>query len=78
MKHAWGRREVHTCYCWENVREITIGRPGRTWMIVKWIYRKRTGGQWLKFGGLNVGPAVVTCESGDENYGFLKCGGFLD
>jgi len=47
-------------------------------MILIWIFRKENWEHGLDFGGSGVGRAVVSCKSGDENYGSIKRGVFLD
>jgi len=50
MKHAWGSGEVHTVFCWRNLREgdhlEDPGVYGR--LILKLIFRKWDGSMdWI-------------------------------
>ena len=56
-----------------------LWRPRRRWsVILRWIFRKWDVGYGLDRAGSGWGQVAGTCEYGNEPWGSIKCGEFLD
>ena len=80
MWHVRRKGEVCTRLWWGNLRE------GDHWgdqdvdgrIILSWILRKWEGVVGTGWGWLRIGTGAGACEYGNELWGSIKCGEFLD
>jgi len=73
-----GRGEVYTEFWWGNLRERNhLEEPGLDGRIIlRWILGK--WGHGLDRAGSELGQVAGPCECGNEPWGSIKCGEFLD
>jgi hypothetical protein len=71
---------VHAGFWWGNLREEyhlkDPGVDGR--IILKWIFNKRDGEHGLARSGSGQAQMAGSCEYGDEPWGFINAGNFLN
>jgi hypothetical protein len=67
-------------FWWGNLRERDHsedpGVDGR--IILRWIFRKLDVGVWTELISFRIGQVAGACECGNESWGSIKCGKFLD
>jgi len=71
---------VYTGFWWGNLGERDqLGYPGvEGRIILKWIFDKWDGEAWTGLLWLRIGTGGGCFECGNEHYGTIKCGEFLD
>ena len=71
--------EGYTGLWWVKRERDHLGDPGVDGRIIlRWIVRKWDAGYGLDRTGTGEGQVAGTCECGDEPWGSIKCGEFLD
>jgi hypothetical protein len=80
MWHVWGATEVHICFWWGELMErahledLGIDRI----IILKCIFWRWVGKHEMDCYGSGYGLAEGMCKFGNENWGSIKGGEFLD
>ena len=80
MAHMGQGRGVHRVLVGKPEGKRPLGRPRHRWEDnVKMELQKVGGGcgDWMEL-AKDRDKVAGTCEYGDENFGFQKCGEFLD
>jgi hypothetical protein len=72
--------EVYTGFWWGNLRERDhFEEPGADLRIIlRWIFRKWGVGVWTGSSWLRIGTGGGCYKRGNEPWGSIKCGEFLD